>query len=166
MLGTMQWNYLGSDINAVEVETEVPSELHRAFVDQVNPGWEGAMEMPPKSLATSTNKPCCHFDSAESQRVTGIMIKLRFTEWPSDGLTIMVNSLQFHYMLNLLKLSFISCILLGLKLHRLNTNFLFQISMVLRLMGLVAFGCSIKEVERLKSKSNQILTHKYTHFGI
>lgn len=26
------------DINAVDTETEVPSELHRAFVDQLNTG--------------------------------------------------------------------------------------------------------------------------------
>lgn len=55
------------DINAMDVETEVPPELHRVFADQVNLGCEGSMEVPHKSLATSTNKPCCHFDSAESQ---------------------------------------------------------------------------------------------------
>lgn len=51
------------DINAAYVDTEVPSELHRASVDQLNMGQDGSMEMPLKSLAKSTNKPCCHFDS-------------------------------------------------------------------------------------------------------
>lgn len=52
-----------SDINAICVEKEVSSEVHCAFVDQLNMGGDGSMEMPLKSQTKSTNKSCCHFDS-------------------------------------------------------------------------------------------------------
>lgn len=113
-LTLMQWNFkLKCPLNST---------------GQVNSGSERSMEMPPKSLATSINKPCCHFDSALTWRVTGwlSMTKLQFIEGPSDGLTIMIISSPFHNILNLLKLSFICCNLLGLKLHWLTTNILYQ----------------------------------------
>lgn len=56
------------DINAVDVETEVPSELFRAFVDQADEGWDGSMEMPPESpWQLPLISPAVILNSAESR---------------------------------------------------------------------------------------------------
>lgn len=73
------------------------------------------------------------------------MINLLFIDWPSDGLIMMVISLQFHYRSNLSKLSIVCCVLLASKLHwlRRNSTFLSQTSMGVYLKGRVKFDFEV-----------------------
>lgn len=91
------------------------------------------------------------------------MINLLFIDWPSDGLTMTVISLQFHYIPNLLKLSVIRRVLLGLKFHMLNTNLAFSTKLQQQYISWDKWSLVAKSKDQ---QSNAMLTHKWSNLSI